>query len=79
MSIFPAKEQYCSCPEGLPIKLWLYQTDAGKAMLAWVKTQNELIIMNKYYDTIRKVLFPSIIINPEGVFFCNWIYNKPKL
>lgn len=35
--------------------------------------------MNKYYDTIRKVLFPSIIINAEGVFFCNWIYNKPKL
>lgn len=25
--------------------------------------------MNKYYDTIRKVLFPSIIINAEGVFF----------
>lgn len=53
MSIFPAKEQYRTCPEGLPIKLWLYQTDVGQAMLAWVKTQNELIIMNKYYDTER--------------------------
>lgn len=99
MSIFPATEQYRSYPEGISIIYYrrrlilpTFLTDVGKA-INWhalkisfiIKTKNELIIMNKYYDTtctcIKKVLSPSILmwINAAGFFVTAWIQNKPKL